>query len=197
LKATSSTKEGYVKRFISARLLLGACLIVGVSTTVVGDGGDQIQIRLVGFEENPAISTSGRGRLTVEIDRGMERINFRLRYSDLEGVLVPGGVVTQAHIHLGNARTNGGVIAFLCGGGGKPACPSPVGDIEGTIEPADIVGPATQGIDPGEAGAFNEFVRAIRAGATYGNVHTTRWPGGEIRGQLPGQPGRDDHHDHD
>ena len=51
----------------------------------------------------------------------------------------------------------------------------------GTITAADIVGPAGQGI---EAGSFDEAVRAIRAGAVYANVHTTRWGGGEIRGQV-------------
>src|SRR6266571_1119295 len=33
-------------------------------------------------------------------------------------------------------------------------------------------------------GTFDEAVRAIRAGAVYANVHTTRWAGGEIRGQV-------------
>ena len=44
-----------------------------------------------------------------------------------------------------------------------------------------MIGPAGQGV---EAGSFAELVRAIRAGYTYVNVHTTRWPGGEIRGQI-------------
>lgn len=73
--------------------------------------------------------------------------------------------------------------AFLCGGSTKPApCPYPSGTVTGTIVPADIVGPSGQGI---EAGSWNELVRAIRAGHTYANLHTTpRWPGGEIRGQI-------------
>ena len=44
-------------------------------------------------------------------------------------------------------------------------------------------GAAGQGLAAGE---FNELVRAIRAGATYVNVHTTGYPGGEIRAQLEG-----------
>ena len=56
--------------------------------------------------------------------------------------------------------------------------------VSGTIIPADIVGPAAQGINPGEPTAFEELVRAIRAGFAYANVHSTRWTGGEIRGQL-------------
>jgi hypothetical protein len=46
---------------------------------------------------------------------------------------------------------------------------------------ADVIGPTTQGIEPG---AFAELVRAMRAGVTYTNVHSTKFPAGEIRGQI-------------
>ena len=78
----------------------------------------------------------------------------------------------------------GGVIAFLCGGGSKPAYPPGTATeavVTGVITAADIIGPTAQGIEPG---SFDEAVRAIRAGATYANVHSTRWPAGEIRGQI-------------
>jgi hypothetical protein len=42
-------------------------------------------------------------------------------------------------------------------------------------------GAAAQGL---EAGNFDEFVRALRSGATYVNVHSVGRPGGEIRAQL-------------
>jgi hypothetical protein len=38
-----------------------------------------------------------------------------------------------------------------------------------------------QGIEPG---AFAEIAAAIREGVAYANVHSSKWPGGEIRGQL-------------
>ena len=139
---------------------------------VFGDdrGGDRIELRLNGFQENPSISTTGRGRLTLRI-RGQRTIDYRLRYSDLEGTARR--EVFFAHIHLGALHTNGGVVAFLCGGGDKPPCPTPSGEVVGVIDPADIVGPAGQGLTTGE---FAEFVRAIKAGYTYANVHTTRFP---------------------
>ena len=60
--------------------------------------------------------------------------------------------------------------------------------MSGTIVPADVIGPAGQGIAGGE---FEEVVRAIRAGATYVNVHNETYPSGEIRGQLgKGKKGR-------
>ena len=51
----------------------------------------------------------------------------------------------------------------------------------GTITPADVIGPASQGIG---AGQFDKLVDAIRAGVTYVNVHTPSFPAGEIRGQI-------------
>jgi CHRD domain len=39
-----------------------------------------------------------------------------------------------------------------------------------------------------------EFIRALRAKAAYGHVHTTAFPGGEIRGQVTFG---DHHHDDD
>jgi hypothetical protein len=57
------------------------------------------------------------------------------------------------------------------------------GDVMGTITAAQVVGPAGQGIAAGE---FEELVRAIKTGVTYANVHSTKFPGGEIRGQIRG-----------
>jgi hypothetical protein len=44
-----------------------------------------------------------------------------------------------------------------------------------------VIGPNAQGIEPG---SLAEIVRAMQAGVAYANIHTTRWPGGEIRGQI-------------
>ena len=91
----------------------------------------------------------------------------------------------QAHIHFGQFAVNGGISVFLCsnlGNGpvGTPECPDS-GTVKGTLTAADVVGPAAQGIDPGE---FDELVAAIKAGIAYVNVHTDKFEGGEIRGQL-------------
>ncbi len=53
-----------------------------------------------------------------------------------------------------------------------------------------MVGPDAQGV---AAGRVRELVRALRAGVAYANVHTTKYGGGEIRGQFPGDDGDDDH----
>jgi hypothetical protein len=65
-----------------------------------------------------------------------------------------------------------------------PDCGAPGGsgpEAEGVIMPAHLVGPAGQGIAAGE---FAELVRAIKAGRTYVNVHSSLFGGGEIRGKI-------------
>lgn len=177
-------------KFIVWGVALGVGVLAGVSTVVRGDdrGGNHFQVALEGFQEVQTLSTTGRGRLTLKIDEDAETITYRLRYSRLDEV--PGQTVIQAHIHLGQRATNGGVSAFLCGvppavpaapASTPPLCTTPSGDISGVIRPNDVIGPTGQGIAPGE---FAELVRAIRAGYAYGNVHTTRFTGGEIRGQI-------------
>jgi CHRD domain-containing protein len=77
---------------------------------------------------------------------------------------------------------------------GVPACPDDgtgSGTVSGTITDADVVGPKAQGILTEGAGgaaetaadAFGEVLKAIEEGASYTNVHTQTFPGGEIRGQ--------------
>jgi CHRD domain len=126
------------------------------------------------------ISTIGSGEFRARINSRNQEIKYTLSYAALEGN------VLQAHIHLGGRAQSGGISIFLCSnvGGGPPgtqACPTAPATISGTIRPADVIGPAGQGIAAGE---FDELVRAIRADATYVNVHSSLYPGGEIRAQL-------------
>jgi hypothetical protein len=156
--------------------MLGAASYVVVSAQMNQHGASHVRADLSGYQEDPAVSTTGHGLFTASIDDNAKLIFFELTYAALEG-----GATLAAHIHFGGRDHNGGVSAFLCGGGDKPPCPPVAGTITGVIDAADVIGPANQGIEPG---SFDELVRAMRAGVTYVNVHTTRWPGGEIRGQI-------------
>jgi hypothetical protein len=146
-----------------------------------GTTGNSLHEQLTGYAETPlALSTTGDGRFRVQIDERRQKISYELSYSGLEGD------VTQAHIHFGSPSQSGGISVFLCtnlgnGPAGTQACPPAPATISGTIRPADVIGPAGQGIAAGE---FAELVDAIRAGSTYVNVHSTKYEGGEIRAQL-------------
>jgi hypothetical protein len=173
---------------IVASLLIAAGLMLVAAAALAGrggngHGGNNFRAHLNGYNEvvggpgasTGSVSTTGHGQASLRIFS--DHIHYVLDYADMSG-----GTVCCSHIHFAQQHVGGGVSAFLCGGGGKPACTTPNGHFEGDIVAADVIGPADQGIAPGELG---ELVSAIRAGATYVNVHTTpSYPEGEIRGQI-------------
>jgi CHRD domain len=141
-----------------------------------GNGGNRFSARLIGFEETPSESTPGRGSFKAKLNGNV--LHYTLHY---EGFEAGEGNTLFAHIHFGQRGVAGGVSAFLCGGGDKPACTPTQGTIEGDIDSADVIGPAGQGIAAGE---MDELITAMRKGYAYANVHTTLNPAGLIRGQI-------------
>jgi len=175
------------------RLGMSVAVIALVSTaTLVGaQGFKRISEILTGYEETPsAVSTTGTGSFNARISNDESRIDWELSYSNLEGA------VQQAHIHFGQKSVTGPITVFLCtnlgnGPAGTQPCPAPPATISGTIVAADVTNLANErGISAGE---LDEVIAAIRAGATYVNVHSTRWPGGEIRAQIDGNSGHGGH----
>ena len=168
-------------------LISGALAVLAIgSYATAGSGQKNVSTGpMSGYLEGAPggpVSSVANGSFEATIDDDASEIDFTLTFADLEAP------VLFAHIHFGQRSVNGGVAAFLCGGGGKPACPQS-GTVTGTIVSADVVGPAGQGIAAGE---FDELVAAIRAGRTYANVHSTKFPTGEVRGQINDDNQRDD-----
>jgi len=144
------------------------------------DGRFVVRTNLEGFQEVPAVSTVASGRFRAVIDTKANTITWKLNYEGLEGA------VQQAHVHFGQLSVNGGVSFFLCtnlgnGPAGTLTCPEGPAELTGVITPELVVGPAGTGI---EAGAMAEIIAAIKNGTAYANVHSEKWLGGEIRGQL-------------
>ena len=135
---------------------------------------ERFSARLIGFGEVPPINTDGRANFGMTILPG--GITFSLNFSGLTSPLA------VAHMHFGVPNVNGGVMIFLCGGGGQPACPATTsGTITGTITAANVTGPVSQGVNPGDLATALEIVRD---GQSYANMHTANFGSGEIRGQV-------------
>jgi hypothetical protein len=159
-----------------AVLASGALALGLVAFSVSADEGHHLRAHLNGFNEVPGNFTAGHAVFDARISDDESTITFTLAYANLSGP------PTVAHVHFGQPQTNGAPSFFFCGGGGKPACPATAsGTITGTVVAADVVGPAAQGIDPGDLAAI---IAVIRHGDAYANMHSAKFPAGEIRGQI-------------
>jgi hypothetical protein len=184
-----------MKKVVLFGLVVVGVLSISAVALATGshDNGDgkSFSARLNGYNEvvggpgpgTGSVSTLAQGTFRAKLRKDPDRLEFELTYSGIEG-----GTVSQAHPHFAQRHVGGGIFGFLCGGP-KPPCPSPEGTVTGTWTAADVIGPADQGV---QAAAFDEFVRALRAGAVYVNVHSTpSYPEGEIRGQVRAHNGDD------
>lgn len=169
-----------------------ALILMAAGTAADNDSnrnGRRAVAELKPIEEVPALSSPARGRFRATIDDKNQTISYELSYQDLEAPAL------QAHIHVGQRGVNGGISVFLCGNPPTvpaaptpqpPACPPAPATITGELTAAHIVGPTAQGIEPttGSVNEFDELVAMLRKGVAYVNVHSSRFPGGEIRGQV-------------
>ena len=140
-----------------------AAIVVAVAPVSAQGASRSVSASLSGDAEVPALVSTGTGSFTGTLSGG--ELSFTLTAT------VAG--ITQAHIHLGPADENGGVVAFLFG------MVDPAVDeisVSGTITEADLIGAAE--------GDFQAFAAALRDGNAYVNVHTEANPAGELRGQI-------------
>lgn len=177
-----------MKKHFAAAAALFACTLPFTAHA------EKFALKLTGFQETPlTLSSPASGEFEARIVDQDSQIDWELSYRGF-----PTNVL-QAHIHFGARAITGGISIFLCtnlgnGPAGTQPCPQ-MGTISGHIRAADVIGPAGQGIALGE---LAEIIAAIRAGVAYVNVHTTQFPGGEIRAQFGKHPDRDrGHHGHD
>src|SRR5438093_13051563 len=77
---------------------------------------ERFSASLSGANEVPPINTAGTGNFEMTIQPGA--ITFSLSFSELSSTL------TMAHLHFAPSKIAGGVMIFLCGGGGQPDCPA-------------------------------------------------------------------------
>ena len=176
-----------MRRYLITRCGLAALLVVSGAGVAVAQNTttQEYDAELSGsFEIGPinnntgAILTNGRGKLNLVVEKNAAE--YSLSYSGLTSN------VTQAHIHFGKVHDAGGIFVFLCtnlgnGPAGTPACPPGGGTVTGTITAASIIAVPAQNVT---AGNFDVLLEALASDTAYANVHTTNFPGGEIRGQV-------------
>lgn len=134
---------------IKRSLIAFAVVAAGACCTGLASAKD-VKVMLSGAQEVPAVTTSatGDGTITVADDGAVSG-----------SISTKGITSTAAHIHMGAAGKNGGVIIPLTKEGDSYKVPA-------------------------GAKLNAEQMAAFKAGELYVNVHSAANPGGEIRAQL-------------
>ena len=140
---------------------------------------------LIGANESPPTGSPGTGHATVVLDPVANTLHVDVTFSGLEAG------TTASHIHccLPSPEAPGINVGVATT---TPTFPGfPLGVTAGTyshdfslLDPATY-NPAFVTLEGGTIlSARNALVAGIEAGETYLNIHTTLFPGGEIRGFL-------------
>ena len=152
---------------------VGAQQAVGSGSTQGAAAAHNLRTHLHGDEEVPARDTAAQGQAIFHINDDGTAISYKLIVANIENV-------TQAHIHLAPAGSNGGIVAWLY----PSAPPSQLipGRTQGTLGEGEITASSLVGSLSRQP--LSVLLNAMRNGGAYVNVHTLQFPPGEIRGQI-------------
>jgi uncharacterized protein YhjY with autotransporter beta-barrel domain len=135
---------------------------------------------LRGASENPPAASPGSGFALVLFDRSFRTMTVRTTFS---GLTAP---TTDAHVHCCVPPTANAVVAV----GFRPAgfrLGVTGGEFGATFDltsPAVFNPPFVTANGGTVASARTALINGTQAGLSYVNIHTSRFPGGELRGQL-------------
>ncbi len=148
-------------------LLIALFTSLGVMAGEYG-GHHGFKAEISGRQVVPPVETMAKGEAAFGIAKDDE-LTYKLTLMDIENV-------TAAHIHLGKMGKNGGPVAGLFAG------PKKEGKFGGTLSEGTITSKELMGPLAGKS--VKDLVKLIRSGDAYVNVHTDKYPDGEIRGQI-------------
>ena len=165
------------------RILLPAALLLSVAAIAACDDdestGPQATVyvaNLNGANEVPPRTTSASGNATFTV------VGNTATYTiSVAGLTTP---PTAAHIHVGNSTVAGGVIYnFFPTGTSVPTGTTNANFATGTIDLslANIS-------NAGQSVSGDSLRKLFESGNAYVNVHTSTFPGGEIRDQIRRRP---------
>lgn len=136
-----------------------------------------------------AVGATGTGTATVTYDPVAHTLQILANWSGLSGV------TTVSHIHCCTATPGTGTVGVAVTPGTLPSFPSGVSSgsyssplLDLTLSTTFTSGFVTNFAGGGLANADDALIAGFDAGKAYFNIHTTRFPGGEIRGFLQQVP---------
>lgn len=153
---------------------MGLVALVGLGGSACNDSLEDKEVfvaTLSGAEEVPARPTAANGSAQIIIDG--DQITYAIEVDDINSI-------TAAHIHAvpGSPGVNGPIRLFLY--------PARQGDPAPQVTTSDkrILVSATVPSSNVSGVTYEQLLNAMRNGDAYVNVHTTTFPGGEMRGTV-------------
>ncbi len=164
------SKNNNISSVLTITVLIATTIIM-ISSIVFSDRmilaqNEKFNAKLSGQEEVPPVQTTASGMAWFKPMQ--DKVWFKLNVTDMQGV-------TQAHIHTGKQGENGPPVVTLY----KSDTPQP---INGKLAYGNITANLLEG--PMKGKQISDLATAMSNGSTYVNVHTEKYPNGEIRGQI-------------
>jgi Cu/Zn superoxide dismutase len=144
--------------------LVALVALLAVPAIALSAKTQKFHASLNGKQEVPKGNTKATGTAKFTLSSDGKKLAFVLKASGLTGQPV------AAHIHLGKPGTAGPVIIAL--------------ELKPFKLPAHGTVTAKQFVPSGNVKTFAAAIKAMGAGRTYVNIHTKKFPGGEVRGQV-------------
>jgi hypothetical protein len=174
--------EVHMSRLTALRLSLALLVLAFAAGPAAGAANRNFVAPLNPGEEvaDPAVESSATGVAKFQLSADGTELSFRLIVANIENVLM-------AHIHCGPPGVNGPVAVWLYPDGPPPSLIP--GRFQGTlatgtVTDADVVTLPDSPACPGGVSTLDDVLEKMRTGGAYVNVHTTQYPGGEIRGAV-------------
>jgi len=167
-------KRALIKVFVGMALV---CAMVPASATLI-----HLMTTLSGPNESPPNASPGTGFVFVDLDTTANTLFVDATFSGLLGV------TTASHIHCCTLVAGTGVAGVATTTPNFTGFPLGVtsGHFVSTLDLtlASSYNPSFVTANGGLAGAEAALISGLLSGKTYYNIHTNRFPGGEIRGFL-------------
>jgi CHRD domain/PEP-CTERM motif len=170
---------------MSLKTMATAIIALSFAIAPAANAAERFYTSLSGANENPSNGSAGTGKAFIEISNALDFIKIDASFSGLSTNDV------AAHIHCCVAPTANGPVVI-----DSPNLPGfPTGVQSGTysatlslLDAATYNTPFVNANGGTAAGARDAFLLNLRAGRAYFNIHTSQFPGGEIRGQFAAVP---------
>jgi hypothetical protein len=166
------------KKIVYGIVFLIIILVIGVVAVIFLTQPASLAFSASLREENevPPSGSSATGQATFTLSSDETTLHYKIEASNLNNI-------TMAHIHIAPAGTNGPIAVWL-----YPSAPPEMlipGVFNGVLAEGDITSANLLG--PLEGQTLSDLLDQIDAGNAYVNIHTSQFPGGEIRGQISKQ----------